>query len=139
MGGSFELNDTGGLRGCRGSPSALILSHIPSPFLACSWGSRSSSADDNYAVKVNALTGGLLMLAVICSLSRQRQTTAFALTIRAAKYAHLLLFCVRVYSILGPLICVLSKRLCCHSHVDESAVYLLKNTNKRTDSVWRMV
>lgn len=52
--------------------SGLVLYHTapPLPFLARSWGVRSSSADDDYAVKVNALTGGLLMLAVICYLSR---------------------------------------------------------------------
>lgn len=99
-----------------------LVSHTPPPFLAHSWGNRSSSADDDYVVKVNALTGGLLTLAVICYLSGRRQTTVIGLTIRTAKYTHLVLFCVRVDSVSSQLIRTLSKRLWRHSVDAESVV-----------------
>lgn len=62
------------------------------------------------------------MLADICYLSGQRQTTVIGLTIRAAKYAHLVLFGVRVDSVSSQLICALSKRIWRHFHIAESAV-----------------
>lgn len=69
------------------------------------------------------------MLAIICFLSGRRQTTVIGLTIRAAKHAHLVLFCVRVYSASSQLIWALSKRLC-RSHVSESAVRLVTNMDE---------
>lgn len=99
----------------------------PPPFL--SWGIRSSSADDDYAVRVNALTGGLLMLAIICYLSGRRQTAVIGLTIRETKYTQLVLFCVRFDSVLSQLTRALSKRLWCYVDVAEMPIYLVKKRN----------
>lgn len=71
---------------------------VPCSFTLHLW--CGSSVEDDYAVKVNAMIGMKPVMAlVICYLSERGQTTGIGLTIIPAKYAHVVNFCVRVYSI----------------------------------------